>query len=51
LFGGLKVIALVRLRLSTKASNTLESKGLNTMPKEAGINLNTLLITKAFLWG
>jgi large subunit ribosomal protein L28 len=30
----------VRLRLSTKAIKTLELKGLNTMAKEAGINLN-----------
>lgn len=32
----------VRLRLSTKAIKTLEKKGLNTMAKEAGINLNKL---------
>jgi large subunit ribosomal protein L28 len=30
----------VRLRLSTKAIKTLEKKGLQTMAKEAGINLN-----------
>lgn len=30
----------VRLRLSTKAIKTLESKGLQTMAKQAGINLN-----------
>jgi large subunit ribosomal protein L28 len=29
----------VRLRLSTKAIKTLERKGLNTMAKEAGIDL------------
>jgi len=30
----------VRLKLSTKAIKTLESKGLHAMAKEAGINLN-----------
>lgn len=30
----------VRLRLSTKAIKTLETKGLAAMAKEAGINLN-----------
>lgn len=30
----------VKLRLSTKAIKTLESKGLQAMAKEAGINLN-----------
>ncbi|AGF50555.1 50S ribosomal protein L28 [Synechocystis sp. PCC 6803] len=30
----------VRLRLSTTAIKTLESKGINAMAKEAGINLN-----------
>ncbi|MBE9116287.1 50S ribosomal protein L28 [Lusitaniella coriacea LEGE 07157] len=30
----------VRLKLSTKAIKTLEKKGLQTMAKEAGINLN-----------
>lgn len=30
----------VRLRLSTKAIKTLESKGLEAMAKAAGINLN-----------
>lgn len=30
----------VRLRLSTKAIKTLEKKGLQTMAKEAGLNLN-----------
>lgn len=30
----------VRLRLSTKAIKTLANKGLETMAKEAGINLN-----------
>ena len=30
----------VKLRLSTKAIKTLELKGLQTMAKEAGINLN-----------
>lgn len=30
----------VRLRLSTKAIKTLERKGIDTMAKEAGINLN-----------
>ncbi len=30
----------VRLRLSTKAIKTLEKKGIGTMAKEAGINLN-----------
>ena len=30
----------VRLRLSTTANKTLESKGINAMAKEAGINLN-----------
>ncbi len=30
----------VRLRLSTKAIKTLEKKGLATMAKDAGINLN-----------
>ncbi|MEQ9238787.1 50S ribosomal protein L28 [Coleofasciculus sp. E2-BRE-01] len=30
----------VKLRLSTKAIKTLEKKGLQTMAKEAGINLN-----------
>jgi large subunit ribosomal protein L28 len=30
----------VRLRLSTNAIKTLESKGLAAMAKEAGINLN-----------
>ena len=32
----------VRLRLSTKAIKTLETKGLSAMAKEAGINLNKL---------
>ena len=32
----------VRLRLSTKAIKTLEKKGLQTMAKEAGVNLNKL---------
>jgi ribosomal protein L28 len=39
-FGGLKAIALVRLRLSTKAIKTLVTKGLQAMAKETGINLN-----------
>ncbi|MBE9110503.1 50S ribosomal protein L28 [Nodosilinea sp. LEGE 07298] len=30
----------VKLRLSTKAIKTLQSKGLDAMAKEAGINLN-----------
>ncbi|MGL5082502.1 MAG: 50S ribosomal protein L28 [Microcoleaceae cyanobacterium] len=30
----------VRLKLSTKAIKTLETKGLQAMAKEAGINLN-----------
>lgn len=30
----------VRLKLSTKAIKSLETKGLQTMAKEAGINLN-----------
>lgn len=30
----------VKMRLSTKAIKTLESKGLAAMAKEAGINLN-----------
>ncbi|MFN9175316.1 MAG: 50S ribosomal protein L28, partial [Synechocystis sp.] len=30
----------VRLRLSTTAIKTLESKGIQAMAKEAGINLN-----------
>lgn len=30
----------VRLRLSTTAIKTLETKGINAMAKEAGINLN-----------
>ncbi|MDB9454000.1 50S ribosomal protein L28 [Dolichospermum circinale CS-1225] len=30
----------VRLKLSTKAIKTLETKGLEAMAKEAGINLN-----------
>ncbi|MBD2741162.1 50S ribosomal protein L28 [Coleofasciculus sp. FACHB-1120] len=30
----------VKLRLSTKAIKTLELKGLQTMAKEAGLNLN-----------
>ena len=30
----------VKLRLSTKAIKTLETKGINTMAREAGINLN-----------
>ncbi|MDF5722242.1 MAG: 50S ribosomal protein L28 [Rhizonema sp. PD37] len=30
----------VRLKLSTKAIKTLDSKGLEAMAKEAGINLN-----------
>ncbi len=30
----------VRLRLSTTAIKTLESKGIHAMAKEAGINLN-----------
>ncbi len=30
----------VRLRLSTKAIKTLESKGLDAMAKEIGLNLN-----------
>jgi large subunit ribosomal protein L28 len=30
----------VRLRLSTKAIKSLETKGLQAMAKEAGINLN-----------
>lgn len=30
----------VKLHLSTKAIKTLEKKGLSTMAKEAGINLN-----------
>jgi large subunit ribosomal protein L28 len=30
----------VKLRLSTKAIKTLQKKGLQTMAKEAGINLN-----------
>ncbi len=30
----------VRLRLSTKAIKTIETKGLDAMAKEAGINLN-----------
>lgn len=30
----------VKLKLSTKAIKTLDSKGLETMAKEAGINLN-----------
>ena len=30
----------VRLKLSTKAIKTLNSKGLNAMAKEAGLNLN-----------
>ena len=30
----------VKLRLSTKAIKTLETKGLQAMAKEAGINLN-----------
>ena len=30
----------VRLKLSTKAIKTLDSKGLQAMAKEAGINLN-----------
>lgn len=30
----------VKLRLSTKAIKTLQSKGLEAMAKEAGINLN-----------
>ena len=30
----------VRLRLSTTAIKTLESKGINAMAKEAGLNLN-----------
>ncbi|MGL5076791.1 MAG: 50S ribosomal protein L28 [Waterburya sp.] len=30
----------VRLRLSTKAIKTLETKGIHAMAKEAGINLN-----------
>lgn len=30
----------VKLRLSTKAIKTLEKKGLATMAREAGINLN-----------
>jgi large subunit ribosomal protein L28 len=30
----------VKLKLSTKAIKTLETKGLNAMAKEAGINLN-----------
>ncbi|NET33412.1 MAG: 50S ribosomal protein L28 [Cyanothece sp. SIO1E1] len=30
----------VKLRLSTKAIKTLESKGIEAMAKEAGINLN-----------
>jgi large subunit ribosomal protein L28 len=32
----------VRLRISTKAIKTLESKGLQAMAKEAGIDLNRL---------
>ncbi|MEM7554898.1 MAG: 50S ribosomal protein L28 [Cyanobacteria bacterium P01_A01_bin.84] len=30
----------VKLKLSTKAIKTLEKKGIDTMAKEAGINLN-----------
>lgn len=30
----------VKLRLSTKAIKTLETKGINAMAREAGINLN-----------
>ena len=30
----------VKLRLSTKAIKTLDKKGLNTMAREAGIDLN-----------
>ncbi|BAZ44488.1 50S ribosomal protein L28 [Chondrocystis sp. NIES-4102] len=30
----------VRLRLSTKAIKTLETKGISAMAKEAGLNLN-----------
>ena len=30
----------VRLKLSTKAIKTLEKKGINTMAKEAGLDLN-----------
>lgn len=30
----------VKLRLSTKAIKTLETKGIDAMAKEAGINLN-----------
>jgi large subunit ribosomal protein L28 len=30
----------VRLRLSTKAIKTLETKGIHAMAKEAGVNLN-----------
>lgn len=32
----------VRLRLSTKAIKTLESKGLSAFAKEVGLNLNKL---------
>jgi large subunit ribosomal protein L28 len=32
----------VRLRLSTKALKTIESKGLAAMAREAGLNLNKL---------
>ncbi len=31
----------VKLKLSTKAIKTLDTKGLEAMAKEAGINLNT----------